>query len=312
MRPGRAQIALGHAENSVVVGTERGEPRHLGGIEIGDVTGTTVMGFGPPNPGMISLCVAVRRVDQWYNNLAARSGRRDHAPDPHPGALPAYLRIAEHLTIEIGTGRLAPGDRLPTERSLAARYGVSMMTLSKALAVVTERGLIARGRARATTCSAAQNVGHLRALPAGGGAGRRRVAHGGTALDFDTMPKPEDLAGIGAPRTPPHPPPAPPRRRPRRGGGDLARHPFRPPEARASVGIALQDLCREAGPHHHPGGGSGRHRPLPDWAPKHCVLRPAPRWDLSNGAASINTATPAEASRSWFDPDRARYVARVP
>jgi hypothetical protein len=27
---------------------------------------------------------------------------------PHPGALPAYLRIAEHLTIEIGTGRLSP------------------------------------------------------------------------------------------------------------------------------------------------------------------------------------------------------------
>jgi hypothetical protein len=26
-----------------------------------------------------------------------------------PGALPAYLRIAEHLTIEIGTGRLSPG-----------------------------------------------------------------------------------------------------------------------------------------------------------------------------------------------------------
>ena len=41
------------------------------------------------------------------------------------GALPAYLRIAEHLTIEIGAGRLATGERLPAERSLAARYGVS-------------------------------------------------------------------------------------------------------------------------------------------------------------------------------------------
>jgi GntR family transcriptional regulator len=118
-------------------------------------------------------------------------------PNPQTGALPAYLRIAEHLTIEIGTGRLAPGDRLPTERSLAARYGVSMMTLRKALAVVTERGLIDRrqgsgnyvlGGARALGTYA---LFRLEAVPGGGGLPTAEL------LGFAAMRKPDDLPDIG-------------------------------------------------------------------------------------------------------------------
>jgi GntR family transcriptional regulator len=127
-----------------------------------------------------------------------QGGASRHAEDRRTGALPAYLRIAEHLTIEIGTGRLAPGDRLPTERDLAARYGVSMMTLRKALAVVTERGLIARRQGSGNyVLGGARHVGtyalfRLEAVPDGGGLPTAEL------LDFDTMPKPEGLAGIGA------------------------------------------------------------------------------------------------------------------
>jgi hypothetical protein len=78
---------------------------------------------------------------------------------------------------------------------------------------------------------------------------------------------------------------------PRRGRGDLARPRFGPLKARAYVGIALQDLCRPPRPHITRAEDRVGAAPLPDWAPKHCVFHPAPRWDLSNGAASINTAT---------------------
>ncbi|MBL4629256.1 MAG: GntR family transcriptional regulator, partial [Roseicyclus sp.] len=53
------------------------------------------------------------------------------APPPNTpsGALPTYLRIAEDLTIDIGGGRLAPGQRLPPERQMAASRGVAVATL---------------------------------------------------------------------------------------------------------------------------------------------------------------------------------------
>lgn len=49
------------------------------------------------------------------------------------------LRAAIHL------GELVPGDRLPSERELAARFGVGRMTLRRALAVLQQEGyLVAR------------------------------------------------------------------------------------------------------------------------------------------------------------------------
>jgi hypothetical protein len=224
--------------------------------------------------------------------LDARKGSARHAPNPQTGALPAYLRIAEHLTIEIGTGRLAPGDRLPTERSLAARYGVSMMTLSKALAVVTERGLIDRRPGlRQLRARRRENPGHLRALPAGGRAGWRRPAHGG-ASGLRRLPKPDDLPDIGTSRRRlPHPPPAhlddipvaveeiwlDPR------FGALKQEHLSESLYKTyaeSLGLIITRAEDRVGT-----------APCPTGHPKHFVSRPAPRWALSNGAASINTAT---------------------
>jgi DNA-binding GntR family transcriptional regulator len=53
---------------------------------------------------------------------------------------PAYERIADDLRTAIKDGRLQPGDRLPTEREHASRYGVAVATYRQALSVLRREG----------------------------------------------------------------------------------------------------------------------------------------------------------------------------
>jgi GntR family transcriptional regulator len=61
---------------------------------------------------------------------------------------PAYAQIEDRLTEVITSGGLAPGDRLPPERELAERFGVSRMTLRQALEPLARRGLLVRAVGR--------------------------------------------------------------------------------------------------------------------------------------------------------------------
>jgi DNA-binding GntR family transcriptional regulator len=58
--------------------------------------------------------------------------------------LPAHSRIEQWLTHLIGRGELVPGDRLPAEDQLAARLGVSRMTLRQALSSLEAHGTVVR------------------------------------------------------------------------------------------------------------------------------------------------------------------------
>lgn len=62
----------------------------------------------------------------------------------------AYQQIAEDLRSAISEGRLQPGDRLPTEREHAARYGVAVGTYRQALAQLREQGWLATHRRHGT------------------------------------------------------------------------------------------------------------------------------------------------------------------
>jgi GntR family transcriptional regulator, phosphonate transport system regulatory protein len=53
-----------------------------------------------------------------------------------------WSAIAATLTDEIAAGHYHPGDRLPTEVALAARFGVNRHTVRHALASLGERGLL--------------------------------------------------------------------------------------------------------------------------------------------------------------------------
>lgn len=62
---------------------------------------------------------------------------------------PAHAQIAQWLRTAIARGELAPGDRLPGERELAALLGVSRMTLRQALSDLEAEGAIVRIAGRA-------------------------------------------------------------------------------------------------------------------------------------------------------------------
>ncbi|MFI8896405.1 GntR family transcriptional regulator [Streptomyces paradoxus] len=59
------------------------------------------------------------------------------------GSVPSrHQDIAEDLRHQITTGRIKPGERLPSEAGLADRYKVSTVTLRRALAVLQAEGLV--------------------------------------------------------------------------------------------------------------------------------------------------------------------------
>jgi GntR family transcriptional regulator len=67
---------------------------------------------------------------------------------PAPDGAPGHATIARWLTELMGTGDLAPGDRLPREDSFARMLGVSRMTLRQALATLEASGTLERKAGR--------------------------------------------------------------------------------------------------------------------------------------------------------------------
>ena len=63
---------------------------------------------------------------------------------------PASLQVADTLRHEIASGALAPGDKLPSIRSLAERYGVAPMTAQSAIDMLRSEGLVYTSPGRGT------------------------------------------------------------------------------------------------------------------------------------------------------------------
>jgi GntR family transcriptional regulator len=59
-----------------------------------------------------------------------------------------YAAIIAEIEAAVADGRLAPGDRLPAERALAEKHGVSRMTVRQALQSLESRGLLTRAIGR--------------------------------------------------------------------------------------------------------------------------------------------------------------------
>lgn len=65
--------------------------------------------------------------------------------------VPPYAQIAEALREEIEGGALRPGDRVPSVRALAAKWGVSHATADKALSALRAEGLLIGGHGVVST-----------------------------------------------------------------------------------------------------------------------------------------------------------------
>jgi GntR family transcriptional regulator len=59
-----------------------------------------------------------------------------------PAADPLYLQVHSAISRAIREGRLAPGDRLPTEREFCEQLSVSRATVRRALRQLVEEGLV--------------------------------------------------------------------------------------------------------------------------------------------------------------------------
>ncbi|MEO8142943.1 MAG: GntR family transcriptional regulator [Betaproteobacteria bacterium] len=86
-----------------------------------------------------------------------------------------YEQIAKALAEQIGAGKFAVGDSLPTEARLCSKYGVSRYTAREALRQLREAGLITR-RPRAGSTVTAARGGSTFSLPVSSAADLFRYA----------------------------------------------------------------------------------------------------------------------------------------
>jgi len=94
-----------------------------------------------------------------------RTGERErvnvkfsHTNNKGPGtnkktSIPLYVRIESLIRNRILNGQLEPGEKLPTEGDLINQFGVSQITIRKALSNLEQEGLIVRNRAKGTFVS---------------------------------------------------------------------------------------------------------------------------------------------------------------
>ncbi len=81
---------------------------------------------------------------EWLPRLDRANAADGHTgKEGHTGkGKPVYLAIADAIAEDVRAGRLAPGQRLPPQRALAARIGLDFTTVSRAYGEARRRGLV--------------------------------------------------------------------------------------------------------------------------------------------------------------------------
>lgn len=68
--------------------------------------------------------------------------------------VPLHIQLAQRLRGEIASGALKPGDQLPTEKDLVARYGLSSSTVRQAVLTLAAEGRLFRRAGKGTFVNA--------------------------------------------------------------------------------------------------------------------------------------------------------------
>ena len=227
-------------------------------------------------------------------------------------ALPRWVQVSERLIREIGAGRLADGARLPPERDMAAELGIAVGTLRKALADLAAKGLLERRQGSGNYVRRRTGVASVYSLF------RLELAEGGglpTAelIAVDRRATPADAPAFGP---------------------SAEAHRIRRLRRLDGLAVALEEIWLDAGlalelrPEELSESLYHSYRALfgiemarvedrigvarvPDWT--YGGFRP-PRGTPVGHVERIGVlpdGTGVEYSRTWFDPDRARYVSRM-
>ena len=227
-------------------------------------------------------------------------------------ALPKYIQVSEMLIREIAAGHLADGARLPPEREMADDLGLAVGTLRKALADVEAKGLLERVQGSGNYVRHKPVVDSVYAffrleLLKGGGLPTAEV------LSVDRMTKPADAPDFGP---------------------DAEGHRIRRVRSLDDTVIALEEIWLDGGQrdvivaddlseslyhfYRHDLGlviAAVEDRigvdAMPDWTPDVYHLKAGQGAGYIERISRNGAGQPAEFSRTWFDPDRARYVSRM-
>lgn len=229
-----------------------------------------------------------------------------------PGSLPLFLQISELLIRDIASGRLIDGEKLPPEREMAAQMGIAVGTLRQALKELVAKGMLTRVQGSGNYVQAVSGADSVYALfrlelAAGGGLPTAKV------LSVDRCVKDPALPVFGACDQ----------------GHRIRRLRFLSGQVAAVEEIWLDgDYARVIAPgdlseslylyyrerlglwiaRAEDRVGQG---PCPDWSPAafpHAAGAPLP---LITRVSWGQDGRRAEASRTWYDPNIARYVARL-
>lgn len=228
------------------------------------------------------------------------------------GSLPRYLQISELLTRDIAAGRLADGARLPPEKEMAVQLGVAVGTLRQALKRLEEKGLLVRVQGSGNYVRSGTDPGSVYAffrleLPEGGGLPTAEV------LSIDRLPKDPGLPAFGSSDE----------------GHRIRRLRFLSGAVAAVEEIwfdgshvdrlAPQDVTESLYLTYRTRFGLWVARaedwigqaPLPDWTPPRFSHPPGTPLPCITRLTWAHDGTAIEASRTWYDPARAVYVARL-
>jgi GntR family transcriptional regulator len=228
-------------------------------------------------------------------------------------ALPLYQQISELLLRDIAAGRLSDGARLPPERDLAQTLGIAVGTLRRALADLEGKGIIARVQGSGNYVRAAALPASIYALF------RLELADGGgglptaEVLDVVRLPKPADLPAFGSGAQ------AHRIRRLRRLSGVAAAVEEIWLDAAYAAELRREDLLESLYLYYRTALGLWIQRaedrvgvaPAPDWVPAAFPARPGTALGYIERISFAQDNARAEVSRTWFDPARVRYVARL-
>lgn len=81
------------------------------------------------------------------------------------GGPPRYQEIMRAISDDISSGRVAVGDRLPTEKELCARHNAGRHTIREAVRGLVELGMVERRPRVGTSVISAEPIGGYRWLP---------------------------------------------------------------------------------------------------------------------------------------------------
>ena len=227
-------------------------------------------------------------------------------------ALPIYMQTAEMLIREISSGRLIDGERLPPERDMAADLGIAVGTLRKALDDLAEKGLLERVQGSGNYVRHNPDAAGVYAffrleLLDGGGLPTAEI------LSVRHMRKPDNLPTFGR--------------------ADDA-HRIRRLRLLSGLPAALEeiwldgvwadritpdDLSDSLYYHYRKALGLLIARvedrigvaALPGWSVPEIGCSSGEPVGFVERLSRANNGDIAEYSRTWFNPDRARYVARI-